>query len=90
VVREQLDRSFPAGWRDLFCEFDNRPVAAASVGQVHRATRHQGATVVVKIPYLGAGDALVADLDSLKLFDPVMRAARPLSTPTWWRSRVRC
>ena len=45
MVHEQLDRSFPGGWRQLFRAFDDRPVAAASVGQVHRATlarRHAG------------------------------------------------
>jgi len=49
MVHEQLDRSFPCGWRDLFRAFDDRPGAAASVGQVHRATRQDGTTVAVKI-----------------------------------------
>jgi predicted unusual protein kinase regulating ubiquinone biosynthesis (AarF/ABC1/UbiB family) len=77
MVHEQLDRSFPAGWRQLFRAFEDRPVAAASVGQVHRATWHDGTTVAVKIQYPGAGAALVADLDTLKALTPVMRAAVP-------------
>jgi predicted unusual protein kinase regulating ubiquinone biosynthesis (AarF/ABC1/UbiB family) len=77
MVHEQLDRSFPGGWRELFRAFDDRPVAAASVGQVHRATWQDGTAVAVKIQYPGAGEALVADLDTLKVLTPVMRAAAP-------------
>ena len=45
MVHEQLDRSFPGGWRELFRAFDDRPVAAASVGPGaprHVARRHDG------------------------------------------------
>jgi predicted unusual protein kinase regulating ubiquinone biosynthesis (AarF/ABC1/UbiB family) len=77
MVHEQLDGSFPGGWRELFRAFDDQPAAAASVGQVHRATWHDGTTVAVKIQYPGAGEALVADLDMLKALTPVMRAAAP-------------
>jgi predicted unusual protein kinase regulating ubiquinone biosynthesis (AarF/ABC1/UbiB family) len=77
MVHEQLDRSFPGGWRELFREFDDRPVAAASIGQVHRATWHDGTTVAVKIQYPGAGEALVADVDTMRMLTPVLRAAAP-------------
>lgn len=77
MVHQQLDRSFPGGWRKLFREFDDRPTAAASVGQVHRARWHDGTSVAVKIQYPGAGEALVTDLDTLKVLMPVMRAAAP-------------
>lgn len=77
MVHAQLDRSFPGGWRELFREFDDRPVAAASVGQVHRATWHDGTSVAVKIQYPGAGEALVADLNMLNALVPVLRSAAP-------------
>jgi predicted unusual protein kinase regulating ubiquinone biosynthesis (AarF/ABC1/UbiB family) len=77
LVHQQLNQSFPGGWRDLFREFDERPVAAASVGQVHRATWADGTPVAVKIQYPGAGEALVADLRLLRAVAPVMRAAVP-------------
>ncbi|MDP9462048.1 MAG: AarF/UbiB family protein, partial [Actinomycetota bacterium] len=75
MVHDELDRSFPGGWRNLFREFDDRPVAAASVGQVHRATWRDGTSVAVKIQYPGAGEALAADLGLLQHLAPVMRAA---------------
>lgn len=77
MVHAQLDASFPAGWRRLFRDFDDRPAAAASVGQVHRAVMQDGTPVAVKIQYPGAGDALVADIGMLDRLVPVLRAAVP-------------
>ncbi len=77
LVSAQLERSFPAGWRRLFREFDPRPVAAASIGQVHRAVWQDGRPVAVKIQYPGAGGALVADLSLLERLTPLLRAAAP-------------
>jgi predicted unusual protein kinase regulating ubiquinone biosynthesis (AarF/ABC1/UbiB family) len=77
MVHAQLDASFPAGWRRLLVDFDERPVAAASVGQVHRARWEDGTPVAVKIQYPGAGDALVADLGTLQTLAPLMRVAAP-------------
>lgn len=77
MVHAQLDASFPAGWRRLFREFEDRPVAAASVGQVHRAVMADGTPAAVKIQYPGAGDALVADMGMLDRLVPVLRAAVP-------------
>ncbi|ADG89659.1 ABC1 kinase family protein [Thermobispora bispora] len=61
VLAEQLGD----GWRDYFKEFDDRPTAAASIGQVHRAIWHDGRQVAVKIQYPGAGQALISDLNQL-------------------------
>jgi predicted unusual protein kinase regulating ubiquinone biosynthesis (AarF/ABC1/UbiB family) len=77
LVHQQLDRSFPGGWRDLLPDLDVRPVAAASVGQVHRATWHDGTPVAVKVQYPGAAEALLTDVGTLSALVPVMRAAAP-------------
>jgi predicted unusual protein kinase regulating ubiquinone biosynthesis (AarF/ABC1/UbiB family) len=77
MVHVQLDASLGAGWRRRFRDFDDRPSAAASVGQVHRATWSDGTPVAVKIQYPGAGEALVADLGLLQGLSPIMRAAAP-------------
>lgn len=58
VLAEQLGDD----WRSLLPEFDDKPAASASIGQVHRATWHDGRAVAVKIQYPGAGKALRSDL----------------------------
>ncbi len=54
-----------ADWRDNFAEFSDIPVAAASIGQVHRAVWRDGRQVAVKIQYPGAGNALISDFTQL-------------------------
>ncbi|HUJ59435.1 MAG TPA: AarF/UbiB family protein [Kofleriaceae bacterium] len=49
--------------QQLFARWQAEPIAAASLGQVHAATLHDGREVVVKVQYPGVADALRADLD---------------------------
>ncbi len=62
-VEAVMARELGRGWRDLFSEFNRRPSAAASIGQVHRARwAATGEPVAVKIQYPGAEEALESDL----------------------------
>ena len=68
TVRAALAERLGPDWRELFREFDERPAAAASIGQVHRAVWRDGREVAVKIQYPGAGEALLSDLSQLGRF----------------------
>ncbi|MGB6056890.1 MAG: AarF/ABC1/UbiB kinase family protein [Microthrixaceae bacterium] len=52
---------------ELFAEFDRTPIAAASIGQVHRAVTLDGVDVAVKVQYPGVDDAVAADLENSDL-----------------------
>jgi predicted unusual protein kinase regulating ubiquinone biosynthesis (AarF/ABC1/UbiB family) len=65
TVHRVLARELGDGWRDRFQVFHDEPAAAASIGQVHRATWADGREVAVKVQYPGAGDALLSDLTQI-------------------------
>jgi aarF domain-containing kinase len=55
-------------WRsELFQQFDDRPMAAASIGQVHGAVLKDGRKAAVKVQYPGVADSISSDLNNLSL-----------------------
>ncbi|WP_405569427.1 AarF/ABC1/UbiB kinase family protein [Streptomyces phaeochromogenes] len=68
TVHSVLAERLGEDWHDLFLEFEDKPAAAASIGQVHRAVWHDGREVAVKVQYPGAGEALLSDLNQLSRF----------------------
>lgn len=55
-------------WRDLFSTFDEVPMAAASIGQVHGAVlKRTGQPVAVKVQYPGVADSIDSDLNNLSI-----------------------
>jgi predicted unusual protein kinase regulating ubiquinone biosynthesis (AarF/ABC1/UbiB family) len=65
TVHAVLAKELGEQWRDQFQAFDDKPAAAASIGQVHKAIWSDGRQVAVKIQYPGAGKALLSDLRQL-------------------------
>jgi aarF domain-containing kinase len=64
-VRNQMRTEFGDQWMSRFASFDEKPFAAASIGQVHMAVLHGGGEVAVKIQYPGVADSIESDLDNL-------------------------
>ena len=78
VLRAELG---PA-WRALFTTFTEPAIAAASIGQVHRATWADGREVAVKIQYPGVREALTGDVRTLSLMSRgAALVARGLALP---------
>jgi predicted unusual protein kinase regulating ubiquinone biosynthesis (AarF/ABC1/UbiB family) len=67
LARSVLERELRQPTETAFAELDWKPLAAASIGQVHAARLHDGRPVAVKIQYPGVADAIQADLKNNEL-----------------------
>ncbi len=65
AIHKILTDELGVDWRTKFLEFADQPAAAASIGQVHKATWHDGRVVAVKVQYPGADKALISDLNQM-------------------------
>ncbi|MEO0866112.1 MAG: AarF/ABC1/UbiB kinase family protein, partial [Pseudomonadota bacterium] len=64
-LRDVLDAEWGAGWRTRFARFDVRPIAAASIGQVHKATLHDGTDLAIKVQYPGIARSIDSDVANI-------------------------
>jgi predicted unusual protein kinase regulating ubiquinone biosynthesis (AarF/ABC1/UbiB family) len=78
LVRSVLDAELGSAV-EQFAEFDDAPMAAASIGQVHRAVLRDGREVAVKIQYPGVAQAIRADLANTELVATFLRFATSAS-----------
>ncbi|RGP40800.1 Protein ABC1 like protein, mitochondrial [Altererythrobacter insulae] len=85
VLREE----WGADWRKQFKWFNPRPIAAASIGQVHKAMTRNGQELAIKVQYPGVADSIDADVDNVATLlrmsgllpdtldmEPLLRAAK--------------
>ncbi len=73
VIQEELGLS-P---EEAFARWDPEPIAAASIGQVHRAITHDGRAVAVKVQYPGIAETIAADLGNVALLRRMLRITAP-------------
>ena len=70
MPRAQLERTLTAelgeGWEARMQSFDWAPIAAASIGQVHRGVDGQGRAVVMKVQYPGVADSIHSDVNNVR------------------------
>ncbi|XP_060962610.1 protein ABC transporter 1, mitochondrial-like [Cannabis sativa] len=66
-LSQVLDAELGSQWSSKLKSFDFEPMAAASIGQVHRAVTKDGMDVAMKIQYPGVADSIESDIDNVKL-----------------------
>jgi ubiquinone biosynthesis protein len=66
AIRERIESELGKKIAECFAEFDDVPIAAASLAQVHAATLLDGSRVVVKVQVPGIEDVIAADIAALK------------------------
>ena len=64
-LQQVLAAQWGKDWRTRFHRFEPRPIAAASIGQVHRATTHDGRELAIKVQYPGIRESIDADIDNV-------------------------
>jgi predicted unusual protein kinase regulating ubiquinone biosynthesis (AarF/ABC1/UbiB family) len=60
-----LNRNWGKGWEDRFEHFGFAPIAAASIGQVHRATTKDGRDLAIKVQYPGVRQSIDSDVNNV-------------------------
>ena len=81
-VRRRMVTELGADWEKRFRNFEHEATAAASLGQVHRATDRRGRALACKLQYPDMRSAIEADLGQLKLAFAVYRRYDPAIDPS--------
>src|SRR3954469_14907144 len=76
-MRKVIESELDGPLREQFAEFDEEPIAAASIGQVYRAQLHDGRDVAVKVQYPGVAAAVRADMQNLGMILRLMKRIAP-------------
>jgi predicted unusual protein kinase regulating ubiquinone biosynthesis (AarF/ABC1/UbiB family) len=76
-MRKVIDAELDEPLENVFAEFDETPIAAASIGQVYRARLQDGRDVAVKVQYPGVAQAVRADMQNLGMILRLMKRVAP-------------
>lgn len=77
AIQKVIEDDLGEPLKSEFADFEPEPIAAASIGQVHRAMLHDGRTVAVKVQYPGIAEAIHADMQNLRLALKLLSAIAP-------------
>jgi predicted unusual protein kinase regulating ubiquinone biosynthesis (AarF/ABC1/UbiB family) len=77
LAAQVISQELGANPDEIFKEWDPEPIAAASIGQVHRAITEDGQAVAVKVQYPGIRETISADLNNVALLRGLLKAAAP-------------
>ena len=75
-MRKVIEQELDAPLDEEFDDFDEQPIAAASIGQVYKARLRDGRSVAVKVQYPGVAQAVRADMQNLGL---ILRLAKRIA-----------
>jgi predicted unusual protein kinase regulating ubiquinone biosynthesis (AarF/ABC1/UbiB family) len=87
-VRRRMASELGPDWRSRYADFPLDAIAAASLGQVHRATLHTGETVAAKLQYPDMASAVEADLKQLDLMFAALRMVDKSIDPSQIRDEL--
>jgi predicted unusual protein kinase regulating ubiquinone biosynthesis (AarF/ABC1/UbiB family) len=76
-MRKVIEQELEGKLSEFFSDFDEEPIAAASIGQVYRATTTEGTDVAVKVQYPGVNAAVRADMQNLGMIMRLMQRMAP-------------
>ncbi|MHA1189864.1 MAG: AarF/UbiB family protein, partial [Alphaproteobacteria bacterium] len=76
-VKRRMQAELGANWQSRFGEFDFQPAAAASLGQVHRATGPDGSALACKLQYPDMASAVEADIRQLNMIFAIHKRMDP-------------
>jgi len=66
-IKRVMGREYGKGWQRLFIDFNYEPIAAASIGQVHRVFTEDGRDLALKIQYPGVAKSINSDVDNMAM-----------------------
>lgn len=76
-LKKMIDEDFDGKTDEYFASIEEEAIAAASIGQVHRAVTTDGKIVAIKVQYPGIAEAVSTDLRNASLLTPLIRQLAP-------------